>query len=94
MADLSKIVGAVIAIAVSVIVWKGHTCTPSDGLSHRDNPRAYHRGLHRNRWSTRGVFWPAWCDHRAEHRWSSHGGRQAHQYEVLIAAAQPGCIAS
>ena len=90
MADLTKIVGAVIAIAVSVIVWKGHSCTPSDGLSHRDNPRAYHRGLHRIRWSAGRIRRAPRRDHCAEYRCSPHGCRQAHQYKVLIAAAQPG----
>lgn len=89
MADLSKIVGAVIAIAVSVIVWKGHSCTPSDGLSHRDNPRAYYRGLHRIRWSARRLCGAPRRHHCIVHRGRSHGGRQAHQYEVLKRAIVP-----
>ena len=86
MADLTKIVGAVIAIAVSVIAWKGHICKPSGGLSNCDDPCSHHCGLYRRIRSSGRVCRPSWGNYRPEYRGSPHGCSQAHQRQVLNAA--------
>lgn len=81
MADLMRIVGATIAIAVrdterDVQIGK---CDCDRNHSRSDNCR-----LHRNRWSSRRVLRNPGSRYHHDDRWSPHGGGQAHQLQILM----------
>lgn len=89
MADMGKIVGAVIAIAVSVIVSMGHVETPFDGFSDCKRIGSYdYRRYNRHRCDSRGVLWTPGSSHRDVHCWRSHDRSQAHQLQSLMGLAK------
>ena len=91
MADMTKIVGAVIAIAVRDSV---RDVQIGDRDCDRNHPRSYYRGVHRIRWSSRRVLRTSRSGHRHGHCWSPDGRCKAHQLQVLTKMAKGKVVES
>lgn len=87
MADMTKIIGATIAIAVSVI---GHRASPLADLCGCNSSCTYDRGVHRRRWGTRRVQLTSRGYRHPDCCRGHDGCGKAHFQQELISGAAPG----